>query len=62
MQRVIEITVSPAGESKVETKGYAGGECLQASNWLETALGVVSSEVKTAEFYSGQEVRQQAQQ
>ena len=39
MNRVIEIIVSPQGETRVETKGFAGNECQQASRFLEEALG-----------------------
>ncbi len=51
MARVIEVVVSPQGETTVHTKGYAGAECLQASQFLEQALGVPAAEHKTAEFY-----------
>ena len=61
MNRVIEIIVSPQGEARVETKGFAGAECRQASRFLETALGIVAHEDLTAEFYlpSAAENRQQ---
>jgi hypothetical protein len=49
--RVIEVIVSPTGESTVQTKGYIGGECLRASKFLEEALGVVAADHRTAEFY-----------
>ena len=32
--RIIEVTVSPQGETTVQTKGYAGADCLQASKFL----------------------------
>ena len=51
MNRIIEVTVSPKGETSVQTKGYAGADCLQASKFLEQALGVVANEVKTGEFF-----------
>jgi hypothetical protein len=51
MPRVIEVTVSPAGETTVQTKGYAGADCLRASKFLEQALGAVATDRKTAEFY-----------
>jgi Protein of unknown function (DUF2997) len=51
MPRVIEVTVSPQGEATVQTKGYAGADCLGASRFLEQALGAVAGERKTAEFY-----------
>jgi hypothetical protein len=51
MPRLIEVIVSPQGEVTMQTKGYAGSDCLQASRFLEQALGVVSNDHKTAEFY-----------
>src|SRR5208282_3195895 len=35
MPRLIEVIVSPQGEATVQTKGYAGADCLQASKFLE---------------------------
>jgi Protein of unknown function (DUF2997) len=49
--RVIEIVVSPQGEATVQTKGYAGADCLQASKWLEQALGIAAADRKTTEFF-----------
>jgi hypothetical protein len=54
MARIIEVTVSPTGEATVQTKGYAGGDCLQASKFLEQALGVAAADRHTAEFYETQ--------
>jgi hypothetical protein len=51
MPRIIEVVVSPKGETTVQTKGYAGGDCLQASKFLEQALGVATADQKTNEFY-----------
>lgn len=51
MSRVIEVIVSPQGEATVQTKGFAGGECLQASKFLEQALGLATADHKTEEFY-----------
>jgi len=51
MKRV-EITVSPKGETIVKTKGFTGSECVNASKFIELALGKSSSQIKTAEFYS----------
>jgi hypothetical protein len=60
--KTIEITVDPRGQSKVETKGFAGGECREASKFVEQALGTRSAETLTAEFYhdqpAGQDLRQ----
>ena len=62
MPRIIEVIVSPKGEATITTKGYAGADCLQASKALEQALGVASSEHKTAEFYQTLPAQQQVQQ
>ena len=37
--KIIEITVDSKGQSKVETRGFTGGECREASNFIEQALG-----------------------
>jgi hypothetical protein len=60
--KIIEITVSPRGETKVETRGFNGGACREASRFLEQALGQRSGEQLTAEFYQGQEVHQDLKQ
>ena len=52
MARIIEITVAPTGETTVQTKGYAGADCLAASRFLEAALGTTTAEQRTAEFYA----------
>lgn len=52
MPRTIEVIVAPTGETTVQTKGYAGSDCLQASRFLEHALGVSATDLKTAEFYT----------
>jgi hypothetical protein len=60
--RIIEVTVSPRGETTVQTRGYVGGDCLQASKFLESALGVAHQDVKTAEFYQQASEQQHVQQ
>lgn len=52
MSRTIEIFVSPGGDTRLETKGFAGPACQQASRALEDALGCRAGEERTAEFYS----------
>jgi hypothetical protein len=61
-QRLIEVLVSPTGEVSVQTKGFAGSDCLQASKFLEQALGVTSADRKTTEFYQQLPVEQRLQQ
>ena len=50
----IEIVISPAGESTVQTKGFAGPSCRDASRFIEQALGEAAGERLTAEFYQPQ--------
>ncbi|MBL8798545.1 MAG: DUF2997 domain-containing protein [Planctomycetia bacterium] len=52
MPRIIEVIVSPTGETTVQTKGYAGTDCFQASKFLEEALGVKTSDRPTSESYA----------
>ena len=47
----IEIIVAPNGQARVETKGFAGAECKQASEFIEQALGQRIGEQLTAEFH-----------
>lgn len=62
--KTIEITVDPAGNTRVETKGFTGPSCRDASRLLERALGVVESDAATAEMYEQQltQQRQEAKQ
>jgi hypothetical protein len=58
----IEITVSPTGETAMETKGFAGSSCRDASEFLEKALGSRTSEKLTSEFHLTQDVDQTSRQ
>ncbi len=49
--KLIEITVSPKGETTVQTKGFTGSSCRDASQLIEQALGEKASEEMTAEFH-----------
>jgi hypothetical protein len=51
MTKVIELIVSPAGETTLQTKGFIGPECQNASGFLETALGQRLGERLTPEFH-----------
>ncbi len=62
MPRIIEVIVSPQGEVTLQTKGYAGSDCLQASKFLEQALGVVISDQKTTEFFESETTQQRLTQ
>ena len=58
MPRIIEVTVSPKGETTVQTKGYSGAGCRDASRFVEQALGVRAGEQLTAEFHQAQAAAQ----
>ena len=60
--KIIEITVDAKGQTKVETRGFTGGECREASKFIEQALGQRTGEKLTAEFYQGQATDQQLKQ
>ena len=60
--KTIEIVVSPNGQTKVETKGFTGSECREASRFIEKALGKCTGEKLTGEFYTETSVGQQNQQ
>jgi hypothetical protein len=54
--RIIELIISPSGETKLETHGFTGAECLAATRGLEAALGRTVADRLSAEYF------QQAQQ
>jgi hypothetical protein len=60
--KIIEITVSPTGESTVQTRGFVGGECKEASRFIEQALGQRTGDTLTAEYHQGQQNAQEVQQ
>lgn len=51
MSRLIEVIVSPQGETRLKTRGFAGAACQQATQAMEAALGLKQSETLTAEFH-----------
>lgn len=62
MSKTIEITVSPKGESTVQTKGFTGSSCRDASKFIEQALGEKTGEKLTQEFYQQQSTEQRVGQ
>ncbi len=51
MNKIIEIIVAPSGQSRVETKGFVGSECRQASRFVEQSLGQQADEQLKAELH-----------
>jgi hypothetical protein len=52
--KTIEIVATPDGASTVQTNGFTGSACQQASHFLEKALGSRIDERLTSEFYQAQ--------
>ena len=61
-KKIVRVIVGPKGETRVETKGFSGGECREASRFLEQALGQPVGEQLTPEFYQAQSAEQQIKQ
>ncbi len=63
MSKTIEVIVDAKGRTTVQTRGFSGPECREASRALEAALGARVSEATTAEFYQqSQPVQQEIRQ
>lgn len=59
MTKSIEIIVTTDGRTTVQTLGFTGLSCRDASKFIEQALGQRTSEMLTAEFYQAQSIEQQ---
>jgi hypothetical protein len=62
MSQQIEIVVSPTGETRLQTKGFAGQGCRETSKFLEDSLGRQIGEQLTAEFHQAAQHSLQQQQ
>lgn len=62
MKQEIIVTINPDGSTSVETKGYVGKSCKDASKFIEDALGNVESEKLKPEFYQSQQAGNRIQQ
>jgi len=62
LTRTIEIIVSPTGETRVQTKGFAGQSCREGSKFIEQALGQRIGQQLTAEFHQNQAAEQREEQ
>jgi hypothetical protein len=60
--KTIEIIIAPNGQSKVETKGFTGSECREASRFVELAIGQQTNEILKSEFHQTTTAQQQLQQ
>ena len=62
MTGTIEITITAKGETSVQTRGFTGPSCREASRFIEQALGQRLVENLTAEFHQVQPVERHRQQ
>ncbi|MGA2619404.1 MAG: DUF2997 domain-containing protein [Thermoguttaceae bacterium] len=60
--KIIEIIVSPTGATTVQTRGFAGSSCRDASRFVEDALGQRITENLAAEFHQVAQAQQQQEQ
>ena len=51
MSKTITIIVAPDGKTKLETDGFTGSSCREASRFLEDALGVGTVERLKPEYF-----------
>jgi hypothetical protein len=59
MPRTIEIVVDTKGATVIETKGFEGGSCKDATRRLQAALGATTDDKNTADFYKVENNEQQ---
>lgn len=59
MEPLIEIVIGPHGETEIAVSGCAGPTCTDLTKAIEQALGTVTGDRKTPEFYLRQEVRRE---
>jgi hypothetical protein len=52
MSKTIQIIVDAKGGTKIETSGFTGSSCQDATRALEQALGAKVDEQLTGEFYT----------
>lgn len=60
--RYIEVIIKPDGTPVIEGKGFSGPDCIQATKYLEDALGAKTSDQRTKEFYTKQKSKEQLKQ
>jgi hypothetical protein len=56
--KTIDIVVGPTGTTTVQTKGFTGGECREASRFVDQTLGRKTAETLTAEYHQVEQARQ----
>jgi Protein of unknown function (DUF2997) len=51
----IKITISKQAKVKIETEGFSGSACQEATKALEKKLGIVTNDTPTAEAFNESE-------
>jgi len=51
MNKTITMIVAPDGKTKIETHGYTGSDCRDATRFLEDAIGVGTVERLKHEYF-----------
>ena len=57
--KTIDVIVAPDGSSRVETNGFTGSDCRQASEFLRQALGSPTTEHLKPDFFQTEVTEQQ---
>jgi len=52
MTKTITLLIAPNGETKVETHGFDGQSCTDATKFLETALGRRTEQQFKSEYFA----------
>ncbi len=60
--KTIEIIITPEGRTTVQTLGFIGPSCREASKFIELALGQQMAESLTTEFHQAQSTELHQQQ
>lgn len=60
--KTIRVLISPEGKVSVETKGFSGASCREASKFIEEALGTRTDEKLKPEFHLTEAAHQAVQQ
>jgi hypothetical protein len=50
--KTIELIIQPDGQARLETHGFTGAGCRNAALFLRQALGAVTRETLTADYYA----------
>ena len=58
MSKIIQVVVNKKGETKIETTGFSGSSCQDATRALEQALGAKVEETLTGEYYTASHEQQ----